>query len=114
MKHLQSNKHFVSYLAHCKPEQRRKLLLNSNASEIDSLCEIISNILKGNFDVPDNKKKQLVYHKNFLRSVSNPKINISTAKRKILQYGNGVDLISKIIKLLLPELLKYLASLEHA
>lgn len=85
-KSLKKHQHFLQILAHSHPTQKRALLKTANNGQLESLCEICLNVLKGN--IPVNKYK-LKKYKNTLRTLAKKSFSMQKKRKLLLNQSGG-------------------------
>lgn len=48
---LEKNKDFLDYMCKCIKKERKKILKIANKNQINSICEIVLNLLRGNLNL---------------------------------------------------------------
>lgn len=71
----------------CSGAKRKKLIEDATPDQIRVLSEIASNIVKGNFSVPDKTVKKLHKHKLHIRELSKSKNSCKKKKKLLVQQG---------------------------
>ena len=89
MKNIIKNRNFIKKLLLCS--NKNLLIKKANKSEIESICEIIYNILINNCRITLKQFLNLKSQKNQLRSLV--KKNKISAKKKILQTGGFLNIL---------------------
>lgn len=69
MSKVKLNQEFLNLLCKSKPKLQKSLINNASKVQIDSICEIILNILNGNLKVSENEFKRLNLKKSLLRTL---------------------------------------------
>lgn len=88
---VETNKDFLRFLISSSKKSRSKLISAASKKEINSICEIILNILKGNIPLSDDLKSSLSRRKKKLRQLVK-RVKLST-KKKILQTGGFLQFL---------------------
>lgn len=83
---LKKHQHFLHILAQSHPTQKRALLKTANNGQLESLCEICLNILKGNIPVNSYKLKK---YKNTLRTLAKKSSSIQKKRKMLLNQSGG-------------------------
>jgi len=86
---------FLRLLQDSKENQRKALIESMTNSQLDALCQLISNIMQGNIPVTDGYIKKLKRHKNVIYPLVTRKV--SRAKKR--------ELLSQLLRLI-PFILK--------
>ena len=102
MNRIKDNREFLNFLCKANKKIRKILIKNASREQIYTICEIILNILKGNFQVPKEQLEYLNKKKKQLRAI----IQRSTLKKKkhIIQKGG-------FLEILIPSIVSGLASI---
>ena len=66
---------------------RRLILKNCDSSTINSICEIILNILNGNIKLSEENYKKILPFANSCRKILSKKINVKEKKKILIQKG---------------------------
>lgn len=88
---IQKNKEFLQFLCSSGKKNRRFLIASANRKQINSICEIILNVLKGNVPISDDLKHSLSKKKKLIRDF----VKKSTLKNKksVLQKGGFIEFL---------------------
>jgi hypothetical protein len=95
---LYRNADALSYLLRAGPKVRRVLIKEGPKELVNTLCECVLNVLKGNVPVTSVQKRRLAKYKKDLRKLVDKRVNV-TAKKRVLQKGG---LFGVLIKALAP------------
>ena len=101
MKLIREHLPFLQLLTLTSPMQRKAMLSTLSTSQLVVLCEILLNLLKGNFTITNHYKNQLKRHKGLIRALVDKQVAHGT--KKALLKGQG-SVIAKILKPLIPKL----------
>jgi hypothetical protein len=82
------------------PKARRGIINGGPNDLVNTLCECVLNILKGNVRVTPNQKLSLSKYKNDLRKRVNKRVAVS-AKKRVLQKGGLFGVLAKVLTPLL-------------
>ena len=93
LKRILRNKLFLQKLRKC--HNKKRLIINSTQDELDSICECILNILKGNLKIKVSDKHKLEPYINDLRQLST--IQPPKTQLRILQTGGFLQTLIPII-----------------
>ena len=93
LKRIIRNKLFFQKIRKC--HNKKKLLINSTQDELDSICECILNILKGNLKIKDSDKLKLRPFKSELRQLS--VLQPHKTQLRVLQTGGFLQTLIPII-----------------
>lgn len=91
-------------LALMQPKHRKLILKAADKELIQLVCECAHNLLKGNVEVEDSKKKKLARYKAVLRRIVKKGECFKKKKNYIIQKGGGILLpllISAVIQAVL-------------
>ncbi|KAJ8050804.1 hypothetical protein HOLleu_04142 [Holothuria leucospilota] len=94
---LKKHAHELRFLAKCSPHQRKALLRQADPSLITSLCECVSNVVKGNVPVSKPQKSKLARYKKHLRVLSNKRLSQSKRRGILVQQGGFLSVLLKPI-----------------
>ncbi|CAF1108807.1 unnamed protein product [Brachionus calyciflorus] len=100
---ISQNFDYLKILAKCDKKMINSILNGANKDLIHSLCECIYNILKGNVELTERNKTQLIKHKNSLRKLLT-KNSIKEKKKIPIQKGG-------FLQILLPSVISGLATI---
>ena len=102
MNRIKDNKEFLDFLCKSNKKLRKILIQHASKEQNNTICEIILNILKGNFQIPKEKLSILNKKKNQLRAI----IQKTPLKKKkhIIQKGG-------FLEILIPAIVSGLASI---
>ena len=93
---LHQHSAFLRFLAETKSnEQRIALLKTIGISQMDTLCEILLNVLCGVIEIPHSCKKKLAKYKRDIRKITNKEVGRTTTLRIIISIRS---LLPPIIK----------------
>ena len=91
---------FLKFLAEMKSDSQRLALLKTmTIPQMEVLCEILLNILRGAIKIPYSCKKKLTKYKNIIRKVTDKGVRRSTTKRLLLTIRS---VLPQVIKVILP------------
>ena len=99
-KHLTRNKAFLHALTEINKKQIKHLIDHADRSQIQSIVEILFNILKGNVEINETIFSILLKNKSKLRKIIEKQ---AWVKRKLL-LNKTHSIIVKILKLILPKI----------
>lgn len=85
---LKTHKDLLSALHTLKPKYQKALLKSCDEEEINCICEIIHNVLKGRVPLEEKAKKKLQKHKEILRKLVR-KSTKKIRKHIIVQKGGS-------------------------
>ena len=94
-------KPYFELIAQSTPKRRKKLLKVINRGELEGLCEICLNILKGNINLNTEQINALKKNKKLIRQLSNRQIS-QTQKKDIINQNGGF--IASLASIVLPML----------
>ncbi len=97
---LQKNKSFLFGLSTFNRSQRTHLLKNASRSQVLSVVEIILNILKNNFKIPDTVFQHMQKYKHIFRRI----IEKQPWKRRRELLIKIAAVIAKVLKRILNEI----------
>lgn len=84
---IRKNIHYLKVLHKSKPSVRKAIIENSNKELVDTICECLHNILKGNVRIPSETYKILKRHQGVVRDLHNKKVGIIKKKKLLIQNG---------------------------
>jgi hypothetical protein len=87
MRRIKSNYHALQVLKAAKPKLRKAIISNCDRELLNSICECIMNVLRGNIKLSDCAKRKLRNHRATLRKVADRHVSLSAKKRAIVQRG---------------------------
>lgn len=102
MSSAEKNKNFLELLCHSKNKFRKTLIENASNDQIESICEIVLNILNGNIELSEKQIKKLSKKKELLRALV--KSGPAKEKKKLIQKGG-------FLQLLIPSIISGLATI---
>jgi hypothetical protein len=82
---------------------RSSIIKNGPKDLIDTLCECVHNLLKGNVKLNDSEKSKLAKYKNSMRKILS-RISLKERKKILIQKGG-------LLEILLPSVISGLASI---
>jgi hypothetical protein len=86
MRRIKSN-HNAQVLKATKPKLRKAILSNCDRELVNSICECILNVLRGNTKFSDCAKRKIRKHRATLQKVADRHVSLSAKKRAIVQRG---------------------------
>lgn len=92
MERIARNKNFLQLLINSKKKVRDLLIKNATKDQLDSIREIVFNLLKGNFSIDDDYLKKLSKKKKQLRLLVRRKTTLKKRK-EIIQKGGFLQFI---------------------
>ena len=90
MKSYIKHRDFLSLLLTSKRRRRNSLLDTATREEVNSVVELIYNILRGAFDLTTKEQAKLYKHKAYLRALIKKKISASKKKEILKQRGGSL------------------------
>ena len=107
LSNIKKNENFLKYILSIKKNKKalENLIQNSSKSEINTLSEIIFNILKGNLKC--NPILRFEKERKLIRFLGDPKKN-HLEKRKLFKKSVGKGLLLPILGSAIPILLSFL------
>jgi len=100
MKRIKKHVHLLHILSKASPQQRKAILNTTSTDQLKSICEICTNLLRGN--IPGVKVQKLAPYKKVIRKLADKKRGLSS-KRKILTQQTG-----GFLSMIIPTVLKLL------
>ncbi len=101
MKRVKKHIDFISTLVSSKPIQLRALLKTASKEQLDTVREIIHNILLGNLSISELHKQQLIKYKCTFRKIGDPK---KRPNRSL--FVRNSQALSKLLTIVFPVLKK--------
>jgi hypothetical protein len=86
------------------PKVRRVIINESPKDLVNTLCECVLNILKGNVPLKPIQKRRLSKYKGEMRKLINKRVSTSSKKR-LLQKGGLFGILAKVLAPLITPLL---------
>lgn len=86
---LLSHRTFLKKLQKLSKRDKKKTLELADKSEVNCLCECVTNLLAGNIPLSAKQKKCLKKHKHLIRKVGDKKRSIVNKKRLLVQSGGS-------------------------
>ena len=112
MDNIRKNEAFLHTIASTKRKKTGTLLVKkAKPKQLDAVCEIILNILRGTVQLPDNEKKKASQHKGVLRKLA--KRCLKKLPRKIL-FIKYFTIIRNIVSVALPLIGLVISSIQDA
>jgi hypothetical protein len=103
----QRDKALLLALTKCKKNQCKRILSQLENSNTKLICDICSNVVRGNVSVPEDTLKKLKKHKQTLLKLSNRKIGLPIKRKLINQRGGAfLPLLLPLISGLVGSLIK--------
>ena len=102
MSQVDKNKNFLKLLCNSNKKLRKSLIQNGSKDQINSLCEIVLNLLNGNIKISDEKLNKLSKKRNSLKQFIQK--NVAIKKKKYLIQRGG------FLEILIPAIISGLAS----
>lgn len=96
---------FLKYLARSGPQRRKQLLKHATREELQSLCEICLNILKGNLPLDDRQLRSLKKKKTLIRDLGDRHKSIKKKRQLANQHGGFLGSIAAIALPLITDLI---------
>ena len=87
MKQIRSHYHNLHALKDAHPKLRRAIIANSNKELLKSISECALNVLKGNVNLCNCKKRKLHKFRRQLRTVVDKHMPLARKKKLIIQSG---------------------------
>jgi len=84
---VNSNYNDLYVLKTAEPKLRKAIISNCNKEHLNSICECISNVLKGNVWLSGWRTRKLRKHKDTFRKVADKRVPLSTKKKLVVQKG---------------------------
>ena len=100
---IKRNFNYLKVLSCCNKKMRNAIIRSSSKDLVNSLCECVHNLLKGNIKLNEKEISNLTKYKNPMRKILN---QISFKKKKKLLVQNG-----GFLEILLPSVISGLASI---
>lgn len=91
MSKVKLNQEFLNFLCKSKPKIQKSLINNASKSQIDSICEIILNILNGNLNLNGVDYNRLNSKKSLLRTLV--KRGPLKKKKYLIQKGGFLQVL---------------------
>ena len=112
MDNIRKNEEFLHTIASTKRKKDGTLLVKkAKPHQLDAVCEIILNILRGTVPLPPNEKKKASQHKSVLRKLAKRCLKKLPRKRLFIKY---FTIIRKIVSVALPLIGMVISSLQEA
>ena len=84
---IKKNIHLLKVLHDSKNDTRKAILERANKDLIDTICECIHNILKGNLKVSPDVFRKLKRHQKDIREIYSKKAKLNRKKKLLIQHG---------------------------
>lgn len=84
---VKKNLHFLKVLHSAKPGVRKAILQKADKDLIDTICECLHNILRGNLQVSPTVYGKLKRHQKVLREIQAKKTSQKRKKQLLIQHG---------------------------
>lgn len=88
-----------------------KVLKKAKASEYKALYNTFYNLLRGNINLPEEKRLYVKQHKNFIRSIASKKGLHKNKKKKLIKQVGGF--LPGLIGALIPTLISTISALTR-
>lgn len=95
-KSILKRKDYLNLLAKSKYKRRNALIDIADKQELNSLIELLINILHGRLELPKSKIKSLARYKNILRQLCQKRCGIKKKRRLLKQHGGFLSTILPI------------------
>jgi hypothetical protein len=92
IKNLEKNRQLLTCLCDCKKSFRNSIISEADKSLIDSICQIVYNVLHGHIQLDDEVKTKLQKYKKTLRKLVE-KNSLEKKKKIIIQNGGWLQFI---------------------
>ena len=103
---LKRNIPFLNLLAQSGQPRRKHLLSKVSRSEVQSVCEICLNILKGHIPLDKHNYKRLKRKQGTLRQLADKKISVKHKTKLVKQQGGFIASLASIALPIIASLLK--------
>ena len=80
-------------LKNSKSKLRKSILKEATPELIKTLCEICTNTLQGNIEIPQKSKNHLKKYKRTLRQLSLTKANLPPKRKLLIQKGGFLPVL---------------------
>ena len=100
---LTRNSGFLRQLYESPPTERKILLENSTAEQIEAISLIASQILNGQILLSRSQSLRLRRHRRVLQSLANTRISINRKRRILLYFHEIVPLLAQQVLLVMDE-----------
>ena len=96
---VKNNRGFLQILAECSPEQRQFLLMTASPQQMQTLVQVIRNVLLKHIPVYEEERLKLIQFKDALVDLAEFDVPYKTKKQTLLQEGSGFiqDLLTPVL-----------------
>ena len=84
---VKKNIHYLKVLHDSKKAARKAILEQANKDLIDTICECLHNILKGNLKVSPEVYRKLKRNQKDFQEIHSKKANLKRKKQLLIQHG---------------------------
>lgn len=98
-KHGKKNKSFIHLVSSSNPRQRKVLVNTMCKGQMKYICEIMINLLKGTFVLPDSIKKKVEPFRSLIRLLADKSISLAR-KKDFLGAGSNTSTVGKVLNYL--------------
>ena len=99
MKLIKDNEAFLRATTVAHTEQGRALIATAKKSQLDALCELLLNIIRGIIPLPEDTLRKAVRYKRVLRQLVSKVLKKTLRKELLIKYFN---IIKKLLSIALP------------
>ncbi|KAJ8031118.1 hypothetical protein HOLleu_27739 [Holothuria leucospilota] len=92
---LKKHAHELRFLSKCSPRERKAFLQHADQSLITSICECVSNVVKGNVPVSKAQRSKLSRYKKHLRALSDKRLGHPKRREILVQQGGFLSVLLK-------------------
>ena len=105
---IKRNVDFLKLLTSSKPAGRRTLIQQATKDQVDALCEIVLNLLRGNLAVTPQQLQGMQRFAKRLRALVRRRQSVKSKKALVTQGGRGgVGVLKALAGVLVPMALEY-------
>ena len=90
---------FINAVAACKPDQAKAIVKTATKTQLNAICEILLNIVRGTLKISEGLLKKLKKFKKVIRLLSKRCTKSENRKKLIVKY---MPVIKKILNFIIP------------
>lgn len=99
MERVQENEGYLRLIAKTTLKRGRRLITEATAAQLDSICEVILNVIKGTLSVPNTLIQKAKKYQKSIRQLASRYLGPRVRKRLMLRY---LPIIKKILAVAVP------------
>ena len=99
MKLIRENEVFLKAATVAHPQQGKALIESAKTSQLDSICEVLLNIVHGIIPLPEELFKKAVRYRRALREIVSKVLRKTLRKDLLLKYYN---IVKQLLNVALP------------